>query len=95
VVRSIILHKGDIRSHVSDREPASSPDGLCWLGSLMSPFYVEGDLTEHAWVILTKRAQHALFSGRTGCSQVGCRSSQVRVIRHSHHACAETDAVPR
>jgi hypothetical protein len=44
VVRSIILHKGDIRSHVSDREPASSPDGLCWLGSLMSPFYVEGDL---------------------------------------------------
>jgi hypothetical protein len=41
---SMILHKGDIRSHVSDREPASSLDVLCWCGASMSPFYLEGDL---------------------------------------------------
>jgi hypothetical protein len=41
---SIILHNRDIRSHVSDREPASSLDFLCWCGASMSPFYTEGDL---------------------------------------------------
>jgi hypothetical protein len=41
----------------------------------------------------TKRAQAALFSGRTGCSQAGCRDSQVCVSRHSHYVCAEIDTV--
>jgi hypothetical protein len=41
---SMILDKGDIRSHVSDREPASSLDVLGWCGASMSPFYTEGDL---------------------------------------------------
>jgi hypothetical protein len=41
---SVILDKGDIRSHVSDREPASSLDVWGWCGASMSPFYTEGDL---------------------------------------------------
>jgi hypothetical protein len=41
---SVIPHKGDIRSHFLDREPASSLDFLGWRGAVMSPFYPEGDL---------------------------------------------------
>jgi hypothetical protein len=41
---SIILHNRDIRSHVSDREPASSLHVLGWRGVSMSPFYPDGDL---------------------------------------------------
>jgi hypothetical protein len=41
---SIILHNRDIRSRLSDREPASSLDVLGWIGVVMSPFYLEGDL---------------------------------------------------
>jgi hypothetical protein len=40
----MILHNRDIRSHVSDREPASSLHVLGWVGSSMSPFYPKGDL---------------------------------------------------
>jgi hypothetical protein len=40
----MILHKGDIRWHLLDQEPASSLDVLGWRGALMSPFYAEGDL---------------------------------------------------
>src|SRR6266850_2752503 len=49
----------------------------------------------HARVVLTQRAQPAMFSGRTCRSQAGCRGSQVHASRHSHHACAETGAVPQ
>jgi hypothetical protein len=49
----------------------------------------------HARVILTQRAQAALFSGRTGCSQAECRGSQVRTSRYSQHVCAKTGAVLR
>jgi len=49
----------------------------------------------HAWVILAERAQAARFSGRPWCSQAGGRGSQVRVARHSHHACAEICPVLR
>lgn len=41
---SIILHNRDIRSRLSDREPASSLDVLGWIGVVMSPFYLDGDL---------------------------------------------------
>jgi hypothetical protein len=41
---SIILYNRDIRSHVSNREPASSLDCLGWCGASMSPFYTESDL---------------------------------------------------
>jgi hypothetical protein len=45
--------------------------------------------------ILTKRAQHALFSGRMCCSQAGGCGSQVRASSYSHQACAEITVVPR
>jgi hypothetical protein len=35
---SIIPHNHDIRSYLSDREPASSLDVLGWRGAAMSPF---------------------------------------------------------
>jgi hypothetical protein len=41
---SIILCKGDIRSHFLDQEPASSLDVLGWRAVVMSPFYLDGDL---------------------------------------------------
>jgi hypothetical protein len=41
---SIILHNRDIRSHFSDRAPASSLEFLGWCGAVMSPFHTEGDL---------------------------------------------------
>jgi hypothetical protein len=40
---SMILYKGDIRSHVSDCAPASAQDFLGWLKAAMSPFYPESD----------------------------------------------------
>jgi hypothetical protein len=49
----------------------------------------------HARVMLTQRAQAAMFSGRTGCSQAECRGSQVHTSRHSHHVCAEICMVLR
>jgi hypothetical protein len=62
---SIILDKGDIRSHLSDREPASSLDVLGWCGAVMSPFYPEGDLAgTPCWFSPSVRRQR--------CSQVGC-----------------------
>ena len=48
-----------------------------------------------ARVVLTERAQNVMFSGRTGRSQAGGGGSQVGLFRHSHQACAATDAVPR
>jgi hypothetical protein len=41
---SMILHNRDIRSLLSDRDPASSLDVLGWVGASMSPFSTEGDL---------------------------------------------------
>jgi hypothetical protein len=41
---SIILHKGDIRSYLSDGATALPVPCVCWLGSSMSPFYADGDL---------------------------------------------------
>jgi hypothetical protein len=41
---SMILHKGDIRSPLLDRAPASCLDVLGWVGASMSPFYPAGDL---------------------------------------------------
>src|SRR5262249_12475603 len=49
----------------------------------------------HVRVVLTERAQTALFSGRTGWCQAGCPGSQVCTSRYSHQVCAETDAVLR
>jgi len=45
--------------------------------------------------ILNKRAQTALFAGRTCGSQAGGHGSQVYISRHSHHACAEICTVRR
>ena len=61
---SIILHKGDIRSHLSDRDPASSLDVLGRVGASMSPFYAEGDLagTPFSFSFSVRRMR---------CSQVG------------------------
>jgi hypothetical protein len=42
----MILHNRDIRSQVTDREPASSLDVLGWVGASMSPFYTEDDLED-------------------------------------------------
>jgi hypothetical protein len=47
------------------------------------------------FLVLTQRAQPATFSGRTCRSQAGCRGSQVRASRHSHHAGAAIGAVLR
>ena len=91
----MILHKGDIRSPLLNREPASSLGFLGWVGALMSPFYAEDDLEGPPSSILTQRAQAALFSGRTECSQAECRGSQVRTSRHSHHVCAAIGMVLR
>ena len=85
----------DIRSLLSDRAPASSLPVLGRFGASMSPFYTEDDLERPPSFILTKRAQAALFSGRTGCSQAACRGSQVCTSRHSHHVCAEICMVLR
>jgi hypothetical protein len=41
---SIILYKGDIRSHFLDQEPALSLDVLGWWGAVTSPFSTDGDL---------------------------------------------------
>ena len=41
---SMILHKGDIRSHFLERGPALSLDCLGWRGAVMSPFHPDGDL---------------------------------------------------
>jgi len=40
----MILYNRDTKSHVSDRDPASSLDFLGWVGASMSPFDTEGDL---------------------------------------------------
>src|SRR5918999_777915 len=63
---SIRLHNRDIRSLLSDRAPALSPDCLGWFRASMSPFYPESDLASAPSSILTKRAQKSvLFPGRT------------------------------
>jgi pimeloyl-ACP methyl ester carboxylesterase len=41
---SIILHKGDMRSDLSDGAPAPLLPYVCCVGSLMSLFYLDGDL---------------------------------------------------
>jgi hypothetical protein len=40
---SIILYKGDSRSHFLEREPALPLDVLGWGGVVMLPFHIEGD----------------------------------------------------
>ena len=60
---SIILHKGDIRSHVSDRESAPALRFLGWFGSSMSPLYTEGDLEGTPVSFSPSRAQAAMFPG--------------------------------
>jgi hypothetical protein len=67
--------------------------GLAWGGDVA--FLARRRPGGHAWVVLTKRAQNMMFSGRTECSQARYGSSQVRTSRHSHQACAGIDAVPR
>jgi hypothetical protein len=60
----MILHKGDIRSYLSDHNPASSLDVLGWRGAVMSPFYTEGDL-ERTPVLFSPSVR------KMCCSQVG------------------------
>ena len=49
----------------------------------------------NACVVLTKRAQAALFSSRMCRSRAGCHGSQVCTSWHSHHVRAKLEAVPR
>src|SRR5215510_7568731 len=93
---SIMLYKGDIRSYLADWTPAPPLPGVGWLGSSRSLAFLHRRRPGgHVRVVLTKRAQTAMFSGRTGCSQAGCPGSQVCTSRYSHQVCAETDAVLR
>ena len=71
---SMILYNGDIRSYW----PMVHPRRLCLrglVGVVDVAFLHRRRPGGHTCVVLTKRAQDALFSGRTGCSQVRCRGS--------------------
>jgi hypothetical protein len=80
--------KGDIRSHVLDRETASSLDILGWRGAVMSPFYTDGDLAgtpgSFSPSVRRRRGSQAgvTFSGTRRASFASCarrnrRGSQV------------------
>jgi hypothetical protein len=90
----MILHNRDLRSHVSDGEPALSLDCIGWVEASMSPFYIEGDL-----VGTPVSFSSSVRSMR--CSQVGCAvlRQEAAVLRNAprpiHTKCAETGTVPR
>jgi hypothetical protein len=83
-----VRQRGDVcRGIVTVRQPFAGNDP--------SHLSTQQGTWEHARVILTQRAQAALFSGRTRRSLAGCRGSQVRASRHSHYVCAEICMVLR
>jgi hypothetical protein len=92
---SRILHNGDIRSHFSDREPASSLDLLGQVGAAMSPFYADGDLA--GTPVSFSPSVRKLRGSQVGWAVLrqDIAGSQVQIPRHSHQACAAIDAVPR
>ena len=67
---------------------------MAWAGlGVEVAFLTEDDLAGMHSSILTKRAQTARFSGRTGCAQAGCGGSQARASPYSHHVCVEIGMV--
>jgi hypothetical protein len=86
---SIILHNRDIRSHFSDRKPASSLEFLGWVGVVMSPFYPESDL-ESTLVSFSPSVR------RRCCSQVGqdVLRQEAAVLRYARRGIRTTRAQP-